>query len=109
LHLILVTLARPRHARTLSHALKLPPDALVYPYEWHENGLLLATMTALTGAGTAINLFGGFYDYNYAPSEAEADILAIFSDWAIVGDDLRNAMASSEAVNKHQLELALTY
>ena len=40
---------------------------------------------------------------------SSADILAIFSDWAIVGDDLRNAMASSEAVNKHQLELALTY
>jgi hypothetical protein len=38
--------------------------------------------------------FYGLYDaYNRSPNEAQADAMALLSDWMIVGEDLDSAMA----------------
>ncbi len=45
--------------------------------------------------------FYGLYDaYNRSPNEAQADAMALFSDWAIVGDDLRSAMLEYERLER---------
>lgn len=68
---------------------------------------LLATMTRLTGAGNVFNLWGSFYDYNYSATPEEADARALFSDWAVVGDDIRTVLRSIDKDQSQQLELEL--
>ncbi len=46
----------------------------------------------LTGAGTLMNLAGGYFVYNNSPTPSQADRRAIYSDWAIVGQDVLTAL-----------------
>ncbi len=55
---------------------------------------LFTTPTYLTGAATAFNLAGNFYEFNACESEAEADLLAIRNDFRIIGQDLAKASGS---------------
>jgi hypothetical protein len=57
---------------------------------------LTADPTLLTGAGTILNLSGCYYRFNSSRTSAEADAKALFMDWAITGQDLRDAMAAFE-------------
>ncbi|PAW74300.1 MAG: hypothetical protein B9S26_01420 [Opitutia bacterium Tous-C4FEB] len=50
-----------------------------------------------TGMGTAVNLGGNFYGFNYAPTPEAADLRALRSDWAIVGQDVANALIQVDA------------
>jgi hypothetical protein len=58
-----------------------------------QTDFLVPRMTWLTGAGTLLNLAGQYYGYNISATEEEADARALFSDWSMVGQDLRNAGA----------------
>ena len=41
--------------------------------------------------------FYGLYDaYNRSPNEAQADAMALLSDWLMVGDDIKSAMFEHE-------------
>jgi len=48
-------------------------------------------MDWITGAGSVIDLARTYYLRNSSDSEAEADSLTVFSDWSMVGEDLRQA------------------
>jgi len=45
-----------------------------------------------TGMGTAVNLGGNFYGFNYAPTPEAADLRALRADWAMVGRDVMSAL-----------------
>jgi hypothetical protein len=45
-----------------------------------------------SGVARALDLFGTFDAYNSSASEAEADRIAIASDWLVVGSDLQEAI-----------------
>jgi len=45
--------------------------------------------------------FYGYYDaYNRSLNEAQADAMALFSDWLIVGEDIKSAMREHERLAK---------
>jgi hypothetical protein len=50
---------------------------------------LFTTPNFLSGAGTVINLGGSFYDFNKSSTPDMADMLAIKTDFNIVGNDLK--------------------
>lgn len=52
---------------------------------------LFATPSALVGAGRLIDIGATFDAYNYGPTEQMADSYALWSDWRITGQDLRDA------------------
>jgi hypothetical protein len=49
----------------------------------------------LSGFGSVLNIGGDYFGYNYSESPEEADEVAIASDWAIVGEDLRAALSEA--------------
>lgn len=49
-----------------------------------------------TGMGSAVNLGGNFYGFNYAPTPEAADLRALRTDWAIVGQDIATAINQAE-------------
>jgi hypothetical protein len=55
-------------------------------------GFLFGTPTFITGVARLVDLWGVFDHYNGASSEDEADAIALYSDWRITGQDLRDAM-----------------
>jgi hypothetical protein len=58
-----------------------------------ETDFLTVKQDFLTGAGTIFNLGGNSYLFNLAESGQEADERALRNDFAMVGQDLRNAMS----------------
>lgn len=55
-------------------------------------GLLYANPSAWSGAARVLDIGATFDDYNDAPTEHEADLLAIASDWYAVGADLHRVI-----------------
>jgi hypothetical protein len=55
---------------------------------------LFTTPSYLTGAATAFNLAGNFYEFNESETGNDADCKAIGNDFNIVGNDLREAFKS---------------
>jgi hypothetical protein len=67
---------------------------------------LVPRMNFLTGAGSILALYGNYYEYNRSNSEAEADALAIYSDWLNIGNDIRAALEKfRQEVDAQQLQL----
>src|ERR1700722_5797775 len=44
-----------------------------------------------SGIGRVFDLWGKFDDYNVSPTTEEADMRALYSDWRIVGQTLRDS------------------
>jgi len=57
---------------------------------------LVASPSFLTGTARLMDWCGLFDDYNSSPNGAVADSSAIASDWAVVGDDLWDAIGQFE-------------
>ncbi len=57
---------------------------------------LFALPSFLAGFGSAIDFGGTMMNFNYSDSQNEADSLALSNDWAMVGNDIRNAMRQYE-------------
>ena len=53
-----------------------------------------------SGVGRLFDFYGLYDAYNRSPNEAQADSMALLSDWMIVGDDLRSAMFEHERLEK---------
>ena len=51
--------------------------------------LLTATSTFIIGMGSVMNLGGNYFNYNSCPTAEEADRIALASDWAMTGQDIR--------------------
>ena len=58
---------------------------------------LFAKPSFLAGVGRAIDIGGVFDDYNLTETPRQADARAMAADWQVVGDDLRAAMAITDA------------
>jgi hypothetical protein len=56
-------------------------------------GRLFACPSFLTGSARVLDLAATFDRYNEDLTPEEADSLALWSDWAAVGDDLRVALS----------------
>lgn len=55
---------------------------------------LVATPSFLSGYARALDVAGTFDAYNNSSSETDADMKAIENDWRVVGNQLREAIAS---------------
>ena len=63
--------------------------------EFHTD-FLTPDQDELTGMASVLDIFGAETPYNYSKSGEEADIKAIASDWAVIGEDI------SEAIQCHK-------
>jgi hypothetical protein len=52
---------------------------------------LFARPSFWSGVGRLLDLWGKFDDYNVSRSAEEADMRALYSDWRITGQDLRDS------------------
>ena len=52
---------------------------------------LFAQPSFWSGVGRLLDLWGKFDDYNVSRSVEEADMRALYSDWRITGQDLRDS------------------
>ncbi|MBW4039309.1 MAG: hypothetical protein HIU91_10620 [Acidobacteria bacterium] len=59
---------------------------------------LVASPSLISGAGRLFDWYGQFDEYNISRTPDEADARAIASDWAIVGNDICDAMAEYDAI-----------
>jgi hypothetical protein len=59
-------------------------------------GFLYATPSFLSGAGSVLNIFGDYFEYN---TSDEADEIAIQSDFDNVGEDIKKAMNKLKTQN----------
>lgn len=62
----------------------------------YNTDFLFSTSNYLSGAATAFNLFGNFYEYNFSPTDNEADHKAISNDFDIIGNDLLRAITDQK-------------
>lgn len=70
----------------------------------YSSGFLFSDSGFLTGAGSAINIAGNYYDFATSESEAEADSKALKNDWGVVGQDIESAISASKSQNILQLQ-----
>ena len=70
---------------------------------------LFPATNMIIGLGSILNIAGCYSRFNTSASEVDADQRALASDWALVAEDLRGAMAQQDAATAkaQQLELAL--
>lgn len=63
-----------------------------------------------SGLARVLDLFGLFDSYNESPKPAEADARAIYSDWAMIGQDLIDSaeQLKTELKNNNK-QLALNF
>lgn len=61
--------------------------------------LLFARPGFVAGMGSAFDLWGSLPEYNESCTPGEADANAIYTDWAIVGQDILNATQACAADN----------
>ena len=57
-----------------------------------QTNFLCSDSSFTSGMGSVFNIAGNFYDYNYSNTSSDADISALKSDWANVGNDIYSAM-----------------
>jgi hypothetical protein len=61
---------------------------------------LFARPSRLAGLARLLDFFGTFDDYNTSPSRPLADARAVYTDWVVTADDIRNAMAAVKALER---------
>lgn len=53
---------------------------------------LFVQPSALRGVGRIFDFWGQLSQYNFSVSAAEADLIALRSDWAMIAQDFRNGL-----------------
>lgn len=56
------------------------------------SNFLFASPSFLEGVARILDFGATLNNYNYSQSDEEADTIALWMDWAMVGNDLRSAM-----------------
>lgn len=69
---------------------------------------LTSTTTYLTGAASAFNLAGNFYDFNISDTVEEADSRAIRNDFRMIEGDVAEGFKIFRGKSPEQLELSLS-
>jgi hypothetical protein len=62
-----------------------------------QTDFLFARPSFASGAASTLDLWGLLADYNRSNTPTEADANAIFADWAVVGQDISDAMDELDA------------
>ena len=65
-------------------------------YDRMRTDFLCPAPSHLSGIGRLLDLLGLFALYNVSPTGREADCRALFSDWVMVGRDIRDAVTTYE-------------
>jgi hypothetical protein len=81
----------PRQVGTCATQLSLPYNRLVMNSNAYST-FLFASPSFLEGVGRVVDLGGFLTEYNYSPSPDAADAIALASDWAAIGMDMRTAI-----------------
>ena len=61
----------------------------------YKSGFLYGKRNAIIGAGSIFNIAGNYFEYSYSKNGRDADNKAIESDWAIIGNDLKEAIKTA--------------
>jgi len=61
-----------------------------------KSDFLVAHPSLSSGAARLFDFYGLYDEYNISQTEAQADAMAAFSDWLIVGQDIREAIKQHE-------------
>jgi len=69
------------------------------------SNFLFAMPSWLSGVARLVDLWGVFDWYNMSRTPQEADARAMYADWAIVGQDLRDAIRTVSTSDGRQTEL----
>lgn len=69
--------------------------------EYDKTDFLTPKSSFLVGMGSCLNIGGGYFDYNSSRTPSQADANALFMDWKIAGNDLRNVMAARPITSLH--------
>lgn len=56
-----------------------------------KSDFLVGSPSLTSGAARLLDFYGLYDEYNICDTEAQADAMATFSDWAIVGQHIREA------------------
>ncbi len=62
-----------------------------------QSDFLLAQPSFTSGMASNLDLWGQSQSYNESEDAAQADANAIFSDWAMVGQDIEDALESAHS------------
>ena len=57
-----------------------------------KSDFLVASPSFVSGAARLFDFYGLYDEYNTSPTEAQADAMATFADWMVVGKDLQEAI-----------------
>ena len=60
----------------------------------YKTDFLVSTGSFLIGAGSVMNIYGNYFQYNYSKDGEEADRLSLYRDWRMVGQDIEEANRS---------------
>lgn len=64
---------------------------------------LCSTPSFWVGAGSAINIAGDYYLFNTSEQDAEADSMALYSDFGMVGQDLTEAIENFRKLHQDKV------
>jgi hypothetical protein len=70
----------------------------IYP-----TGFLYTTPSFILGAGSVLNIFGDYFEYNSSESGFEADEKAIKNDFKLIGEDINKAIEQIRRENNLML------
>ena len=62
---------------------------------------LYARPSFLAGVASLLDIFGVFTSYNISPSPDVADSRAIYSDWKVIGSDIKQAVFEVEQADSN--------
>ena len=65
-----------------------------------KSDFLVGSPSFLSGTARPLDFCGQYDEYNISPTEAQADAMATFSDWLIVGQDSQGALEQVEELKK---------
>ena len=64
-----------------------------------KSDFLVAQPSLQSGVARLFDFYGLYDGYNRSPNEAQADAMALLSDWMIVGEDIDSAMLEFKREN----------
>ena len=61
-----------------------------------KSDFLVASPSLVSGAARLFDFYGLYDEYNTSPTEPQADAMATFADWMVVGKDLQEAIEQNK-------------
>jgi hypothetical protein len=65
-----------------------------------KSDFLVASPSLQSGAARLFDFYGLYDSYNISPTEAQADAIAVFADWLVVGQDIQGALEQVEELKQ---------